>query len=292
MKLAIFDDYRLGVVSADEQSITDVTAALPTPHDPDPVGASWWVRMCRDFPNLRGAIEAEAAKGSARKIQDVTLRPAALNPSKVIAAALNYMEHVEEMRTVTARVGSADTGAGEAFDVFLKAPSSIIGPGGTVLLPRGPVAEKKEIHHESELAFVIGKPGKDIPPERAFDHILGYTIALDMTVRGGGDRSRRKSYNTFTPIGPWVVTADEIPDAHDLEIHLTVNGMVRQHVNTRDMRTRIPEIIAYASSVFTLLPGDVFSTGAPPGVGEVFEGDVMDVSISHIGSMQLNVDLE
>jgi 2-keto-4-pentenoate hydratase/2-oxohepta-3-ene-1,7-dioic acid hydratase in catechol pathway len=175
------------------------------------------------------------------------------------------------------------------FDVFLKAPSSIVGPSDIVLLPDAPEVVDKEVHHESELAVIIGRGGTQISETDALDHVLGYTIGLDMTVRGQGDRSRRKSYDTFTPIGPWVVTADEIADPHALEIRLTVGGVERQHVNSGDMVTRVPGIIAYASRIMRLEPGDVLLTGAPPGVGQVLEGDVMDATISGLGRLRIPV---
>lgn len=287
MKLAIFDDYRLGVVSPDGQRIVDVTGALPWPHDPDPVGAGWWVRLCRDFAHLRPRLEEAAATGAPRSIGEVRLRPPVLNPGKIVACAINYDAHEAEMYDVQRRVGgSMETWLFE-FDVFLKAPSSIVGPQDAVKLPAGPVSEGREVHHESELAFVIGRGGVGIPEERALDHVLGYTIALDITLRGQGDRSRRKSYDTFTPIGPWIVTSEEVGDPHTLDIRLTVGGALRQSVNTVDMKMKIPQIVAYASSIMRLDPGDVVLTGAPPGVGAITAGDVMDVEISRIGRMRV-----
>ena len=293
MRLAIFDDHRPGVVSADGQTIVDISAALPWPHDPDPFGAGWWVRLCRDFHQLRDRIAEAAGSGRSRPLNSVRLCAPVLNPTKIVAAASNYAAHREEMRTVSARTGggSAQQGWLSEFDVFLKAPSSIIGPGDTCRLPPGPVEQHKEIHHESELALVIGTGGAGIAEADALRHVLGYTIGLDMTVRGAGDRSRRKSYDTFTPVGPWIATADEVGDPHALEIRLTVNGEVRQHVSSGDMSTRIPGIIAYASSVMRLEPGDLVLTGAPPGVNQVHDGDVMEAAISRVGSMRIPVRL-
>jgi 2-keto-4-pentenoate hydratase/2-oxohepta-3-ene-1,7-dioic acid hydratase in catechol pathway len=288
MKLALFDDYRLGAVTPDEQSIVDVSSALPWPHDPDPVGAGWWVRLCRDFPQLHAAIQAAADRGPRRALAAVQLRPPVLNPSKVVATALNYAAHVEEMVDMQQRIGELPAWMFE-FDVFLKAPSSIVGPSDTVLRPDAPEVVDKEVHHESELAVVIGRGGARISETEALDHVLGYTIGLDMTVRGQGDRSRRKSYDTFTPLGPWIVTADEVPDPHALEIRLTVGGRERQHVNSGDMVTRIPGIIAYASRIMRLEPGDVLLTGAPPGVGQVLDGDVMDTTITGLGRLRIPV---
>ena len=294
MRLAIFDDHRPGVVSADGQTIVDISAALPWSHDPDPFGAGWWVRLCRDFHQLRDRIAEAAGSGQSRPLNSVRLCAPVLNPTKIVAAAANYAAHREEMHAIAARTGARPPGTGwlSEFEVFLKAPSSIIGPGETCRLPRRPVEEGKEIHHESELALVIGSGGSHIAEADALQHVLGYTIGLDMTVRGAGDRSRRKSYDTFTPIGPWITTADEVGDPHALEIRLTVNGEERQHVSSGEMSTKIPSILAYASSVMRLEPGDVVLTGAPPGVNQVHDGDVMDASISRLGGMRIPVRLQ
>jgi 2-keto-4-pentenoate hydratase/2-oxohepta-3-ene-1,7-dioic acid hydratase in catechol pathway len=175
------------------------------------------------------------------------------------------------------------------FDVFLKAPSSIVGPGAEIVLPRDVVAAGHEVHHETELVVVIGTGGKDIPVESAMDAVLGFTAGLDITVRSAADRSRRKSYDTFSPLGPWLVTTDEVGDGSDLDILLTCGGDVRQAVNTRDLLTPVPQIVAYASTVMTLLPGDVLFTGAPPGVGPITPGEKLEMTISRIGSMAVTV---
>jgi 2-keto-4-pentenoate hydratase/2-oxohepta-3-ene-1,7-dioic acid hydratase in catechol pathway len=175
------------------------------------------------------------------------------------------------------------------FDVFLKAPSSIVGPGAEIVLPPDVVAAGHEVHHESELVVVIGAGGKDIPLESAMDAVLGFTAGLDITVRSAADRSRRKSYDTFSPLGPWLVTTDEIGDGSDLDIRLTSGGDVRQSVNTRDLLTPVPQIVAYASTIMTLLPGDVLFTGAPPGVGPIAAGEKLEMTISRIGSMAVTV---
>jgi 2-keto-4-pentenoate hydratase/2-oxohepta-3-ene-1,7-dioic acid hydratase in catechol pathway len=289
VKLAIFDDYRLGVVLADGAEIADVTEALPGPHDPDPFGAGWWLRLCRDFSQTRPQLEQAASRGRRLMVADVHLRAPVLNPGKIVAAAANYAAHRDEMKGISARVGAATPAWLSNFDVFLKAPSSIVGPSDAVILPSGAVAEGKEVHHESELAVVIGAGGTRIPEHDALRHVLGYTIGLDMTVRGEGDRSRRKSYDTFTPLGPWLVTSDEIGDPQALEIGLTVNGTVRQQVHTSTMLTPVAQLIAYASEVMRLDPGDVIVTGAPPGVGPVVDGDQIETWISGIGRMRLPV---
>ena len=157
-----------------------------------------------------------------------------LNPGKVLATASNYGEHVAEMREIVLdRVAGHVDGWLLSFDVFLKAPSSIVGPDDAVILPSSEVENGREIHHESELAVVIGREASRIPEADALEHVLGYTVALDMTLRGEGDRSRRKSYDTFTPIGPWLVTSDEIGDPGELDVRLEVDGECRQRAAYR-----------------------------------------------------------
>ncbi|SDJ74464.1 fumarylacetoacetate hydrolase family protein [Nonomuraea jiangxiensis] len=285
MRLALFDDYRLGVVTGD--GVVDVTDALPWPHDPDPLSAGWWRRLCRDFADVREALEKAAELG--RPVRPARLLAPALNPSKIVASASNYADHVAEMHDVQERTLGGVVSWMFDFDVFLKAPSSISGPQDDIVLPDAVVAAGQEIHHESELVVVIGAGGKDIPEESALDHVVGYTLGLDITVRSAADRSRRKSYDTFSPLGPYLVTADEVGDPAGLDIRLSVNGEERQAVHTSTMITKVPAIVAYASSMMTLLPGDLLFTGAPPGVGPIHRGDVLDTGISRIGTMRLTV---
>ncbi|KRV50456.1 hypothetical protein AQ490_15335 [Wenjunlia vitaminophila] len=291
MRLAIINDWRLGVVDPVAGTVVDVHDALPWRHDPDPFGAGWWLRLCRELPHLRNAIGRAAAAGPPVPLDEVALRPPVLNPGKVIACACNYAGHVTEMRDRVMPERTA--GAGRwllDFDVFLKAPSSVCGPRDTVVLPATtPGGEEAPVHHEAELTVVIGTGGRDIPPERAMSHVLGYLIGLDMTVRASGDRSRRKSHDTFTPLGPWLTTADEVPDPHDIEIELRVGSEVRQKVNTAALLTRVDRIVNYASTCMRLEPGDVIMTGAPPGVGPVEDGDVLDVSMTGLGRMHVPV---
>jgi 2-keto-4-pentenoate hydratase/2-oxohepta-3-ene-1,7-dioic acid hydratase in catechol pathway len=287
VRLALFDDHRLGAVRGDE--IVDVTDALPA-HDPDPVTAGWWRALCRDFLARRPDLEAAAKAGTPVPLDRVRLRAPALNPSKVIACACNYRDHVEEMHDVQHRTLGHVESWMMNFDVFLKAPSAVSGPADDIVLPREVVEAGQEIHHESELVIVIGTGGKDITVDAALDHVVGYTIGLDITVRSAADRSRRKSYDTFAPLGPWVTTADEAGDPAGFEIDLVRNGDDhRQHVHTRDLITPVPEIVSYASRMMTLLPGDLIFTGAPAGVGPIGAGDVLETRISGLGAMTVRV---
>jgi 2-keto-4-pentenoate hydratase/2-oxohepta-3-ene-1,7-dioic acid hydratase in catechol pathway len=287
MRLALFGDHRLGAVRGD--ALVDVTGALPWPHDPDSLTAGWWRRLCRDFDQARPALERAAGEGKRVPLAGVRLLPPVLNPSKIVAAASNYAAHVEEMHQVQRRtLGRVESWMMD-FDVFLKAPSSLCGPADEVVLPPTEVAAGHEIHHESELVVVIGRGGRDIPEAAALEHVFGYAVGLDITVRSAADRSRRKSYDTFSPLGPWVTTANEAGDPQDHEIRLEVNGAERQRVHTSTMLTRVPALLAYASSLMTLLPGDLVFTGAPPGVGPIHAGDLLEASISGLGSMRLRV---
>ncbi|MTV27496.1 fumarylacetoacetate hydrolase family protein [Nitriliruptoraceae bacterium ZYF776] len=287
MRLALFDDHRLGAVRDD--GVVDLTDHLPWPHDPDPVTAGWWRALARDFDELRPQLEKVAADAPAVPLDRVRLRAPALNPSKIVAAASNYAAHVEEMHGVQERTLGGVEAWMMAFDVFLKAPSSIVGPDEPIVLPGAERRAAHEIHHESELVVVVGRGGRDLTPETAMDHVFGYTIGLDITVRSAADRSRRKSYDSFSPLGPWLTTADELGDPGELDIELRVDGEVRQSVATADLLTDVPHILSHASSIMTLLPGDVVFTGAPPGVGPIEPGEHLEASISRIGVLRTPV---
>ena len=276
MKLALFDADRLGIIDDASSGIADATSVLP--EHSEGLGAGFWVRLCRDLDELQPRLREFAESASFRPLSEVTLRAPALNPTKVIAAAGNYTAHIEEMLGVGANDWRAQ------FDVFLKAPSSISGPG-EIVLPDVP----GEIHYECELAFVIGKQGRHISEAEALQHVRGWTILLDITERGVGDRSRRKSYDGFTPIGPWLTLSDEVPAWQDLEIDMKLNGVTRQQVRAGDMIVPVPEIIRSASAVMTLFPGDIITTGSPPGVGKIERGDRINASISGLGTLNVTV---
>jgi 2-keto-4-pentenoate hydratase/2-oxohepta-3-ene-1,7-dioic acid hydratase in catechol pathway len=287
VRLAILDGLRLGVVTGDE--IADVTGALPWPHDADPLTAGWWRRLCRDFGHAAPALAAAAVDPASPRtpLAGARLLAPVVSPSKIVAAASNYAAHVAEMHEVQRRTLGAVEPWMMEFDVFLKAPSSIVGPGADIRLP--PQEAGSEIHHEAELVAIVGTGGSRIPAGEALAAIAGYTIGLDITVRGKADRSKRKSYDSFSPLGPFLVTSDEAGDPADMEIELYRNGVRRQQVATRDMLVSVSEIVAYASAVMTLLPGDVIFTGAPPGVGPIAPGDKLRVRISRLGEMEVGV---
>jgi 2-keto-4-pentenoate hydratase/2-oxohepta-3-ene-1,7-dioic acid hydratase in catechol pathway len=214
---------------------------------------------------LSGALLDYMASGASRPVLSDETLPLAevkilaplLNPPRIFGIGLNYREHAAESKMAVQSVPT----------VFLKLPSSITGPDTDVLLP--PNATQPD--YEAELAVVIGKPGHHIAAKDCMEHIFGYTIVNDVSARGvqlaTSQWNLGKSFPTFTPMGPSIVTRDEISDPHSLDISLTIDGEVLQSANTRDMIFRIPELIEYISGIVPLETGDVISTGTPPGVG-------------------------
>ena len=291
MKLCRFDEDRLGCVEGDH--VYDVTAALdvlPPVRWPVPLGDP----LLRHLPALMTAVDRERKAAKRIELGRVRLLSPLTNPSKVMAAPANYRLHVE----LDTKDAGVDQGVhrkalegverpAEKFGLFLKATSAIAGPsdGVQIILP------DRRTDHEVELAVIIGKSGHRIARADAMSHVAGYCIGLDMTVRGAEDRSFRKSPDSYAVLGPWLVTADEIPDPHDLALSLWVNGERRQHTSTGAMTVDIPDLIAIASSVYTLHPGDVILTGTPEGVGPVAPGDVIRAACEGIGEMSLQVSL-
>lgn len=280
MKLVGFDGGRIGV--ALEDGIVDITALSGVPAGSwPPVGM---VRLIAGFDGLRDAIAQAVSDGPRLDPAQLRLEAPVQWPNKLIAYPANYQAHIEEQ--ITSKVGLISTFKASGQGFFLKANSSLSGPSDPIVLPALP---DRDIHHECELAIVIGKGGRDIPRERAMAHVFGYSCLLDMVVRGREERVMRKSFDSFCPLGPQIVTADEIADPAGIELELRVNGTLRQKASTRDLIVDIPEMIAMASSVMTLCPGDIIASGTPAGVGPVVGGDVVTISISGVGEMSLPV---
>ncbi|BDT59539.1 2-keto-4-pentenoate hydratase [Massilia varians] len=207
------------------------------------------------------------------------------NPGKIIGVPVNYADHVAEANADQATFTDRYKGEVREQGLFLKAASSLVGPSEGVAL-RFP---QRLSHHEMELGVVIGKTAANVSVDEALDYVAGYAIALDMTVRGPEDRSLRKSVDSYAVLGPWLVTADAVGDAQKLDIRLAVNGEVRQQANTAEMIIGIAEQIAWASSYYTLYPGDIIMSGTCAGVGQVLPGDVMQCLIDGIGAMRVDV---
>lgn len=271
MKLALFDDYVPGAVSGDQ--IVDLSAAVGKAVMEAPP-LQRMTAIISDFEGLRERM-AEAASGPGKPLDSVRLRAPMPQPSKMLFGLGNFRENV------VANI--------MPLGLFLKAPSSILDPGGTVVLP---AADAVIFHHEAELGFVIGKRGKDISPGNAFDHIFGYTCIIDVSARGLGTGVGfiDKSQDTFCPMGPWIVTKDEIPDPQVLSVRLWENGQLRQDYNTSDMEHPIPEILAWAAKISTLEAGDVFSCGTNhQGIGPMQDGETSTIEIERIGRLTVQV---
>jgi 2-keto-4-pentenoate hydratase/2-oxohepta-3-ene-1,7-dioic acid hydratase in catechol pathway len=169
--------------------------------------------------------------------------------------------------------------------LFLKATSSLVGAGEGIALRK----LDRRNDHEVELAFVIGKSGNNIPADQALQFVAGYSIGLDITIRGPEDRSFRKSPDTYSVLGPCLVTSDEIENPGELDLSIAVNGELRQKSNTRNLILGVAQLIEFASAFYTLHPGDIFMTGTPEGVSQISPGDSITASIEKIGSMEVKV---
>jgi 2-keto-4-pentenoate hydratase/2-oxohepta-3-ene-1,7-dioic acid hydratase in catechol pathway len=272
MRLARFDAGRIGVVRGD--NIVDVTDVVGAAADEWPPIAM--TRLIANFEEYRDRL-ARAAGGKGTHLSAVKLLTPVPWPSKIVAFPVNYHDHAAEMA-----VGYRANMQG----FFLKPPSSLIGPSETIVLPDIP---GRNIEHECELAIIIGKRGRGIIRERAAEHVFGYSCLIDAVIRGGEERVARKAFDTFCPVGPWIVTADEVGDASNLRGRLWVNDELKQDANTRDLVLDIPGMIEMASSVMTLEPGDIFATGTPAGVGPMRHGDKVRIEFERVGSMTLDV---
>jgi 2,4-didehydro-3-deoxy-L-rhamnonate hydrolase len=278
MRLCRFGKSRLGLVR--ENHIIDVTSVLdrlpsyryPLPrHDP----------LIANLEILRAAIEHEANGKSGLPYTDVALASPIANPGKVVAAPVNYKKHLDEAREDPEIHHQNQIAEIQRVGLFLKAPSSLIGTSDAIVIRH----LDRRTDHEVELAVVIGKMADRVSRERALEYVAGYCIGLDITVRGPEERSLRKSIDTYTVLGPWLVTADELSDPSRLAVELSVNGEARQQANTRDLIIDVPGLIAFATSFYTLMPGDVLLTGTPEGVGPIRPGEVIRSAISGIGEM-------
>jgi 2-keto-4-pentenoate hydratase/2-oxohepta-3-ene-1,7-dioic acid hydratase in catechol pathway len=253
------------------------------------------------FAGALARIASDTSLADARlDIKNVKLDAPLERPGKIVCLAGNYREHIVESGFVAPEQSDVIT-----QQLFLKPSSALTGDGDAIVIGKNNVA----VGWETELAVVIGKRGRDIEAGAAYEHVFGYTILNDVSERGLNSRveNRRKRemdgfldwlagkwFDTFAPCGPWIVTADEIPDPHSLEVKLTVNGGLRQQGNTRDMIFSIPEQIAYVSSIMTLEPGDIISTGTPVGAGvggraSLNDGDELVCEIEKVGTLRNHV---
>jgi 2-keto-4-pentenoate hydratase/2-oxohepta-3-ene-1,7-dioic acid hydratase in catechol pathway len=282
MRLCRFGHDRLGAVEG--QEVRDVTAALDAlPGYRYPLPAS--DVLIANLGIVGRRIDSIRDQSAPLPLESLTLLSPVANPGKLIAAPVNYERHLEEVRGAAELHHDNQVAAIQRAGLFLKATSSLVGPGEGIALRH----LDRRNDHEVELAFVIGRQASHVGRREALEYVAGYCIGLDITIRGPEERSLRKSPDSYAVLGPWLVTADEIPDPGALDLRVAVNGKVRQHSNTRHMILGVPELIEYASSFYTLYPGDVVFTGTPEGVGPISPGDVIVACIERIGTMEVTV---
>ena len=294
MKICRYGDGEAGLI--DDDSIYPLGAAL---------AATGVVRESASMAeivdaltNLPGAAAGLAAARTGKPLALATakLRAPIINPPAIWAAAANYRAHQAEMKV---RVGAYDRTQLSADDlmaeVFLKPASSIVGPGGTVILPK----ISKHVDFECELCAVIGKTARKVSAEQALDHVFGYTMCWDISIRdpwgvGGRHNTRniRKGFDTFCGVGPWIVSKDEIREPQDVHITVEQNGKTVMQAHTADMINGLRDLIRFLSSVTTLQPGTLVTTGTPAGVSKLAAGDHLKGTISGVGTMELDVDAE
>lgn len=221
---------------------------------------------------LEGSPYQEYRRLEATVSLDTVRLLAPVEPSKIICVGRNYVAHAQEHGSEVPEMPL----------LFLKPPTSVIGPGETILLP----PQSVNVEHEAELVVVIGKRGRWIQPENALEYVLGYTVGNDVTARDLQRRdeqwTRGKGFDTFCPLGPWIETDF---DPSDAMVTCHVNGEMRQMASTRDMVFSVRQIVAFTSTIMTLLPGDILMTGTPAGVGPLTNGDIVEVSIEGIGKL-------
>jgi 2,4-didehydro-3-deoxy-L-rhamnonate hydrolase len=282
MKLARYDDDRLGVVRG--ELVHDVTAAQTEIRASAPY-AMKGDAVIAALARWRARIEEMAANAPPRPVSSVRLLSPVARPSKLVAAPTNYKAHIDEMAARAASANLKPSPAIGTAGLFLKANSSLVGPSEGVAI-RFP---ERRNEHEVELAIIFGKAGSDIPREKALDYVAGYCIGLDMTARGQEDRSFRKSIDSYSVLGPWMVTADEIADPDDVPLTISVNGEMKQSSNTKQLIYDCRKLIEWGSTFYTFYPGDVLYTGTPEGVSPVKPGDTMLAKIDPIGEMSVPV---
>jgi 2-keto-4-pentenoate hydratase/2-oxohepta-3-ene-1,7-dioic acid hydratase in catechol pathway len=274
MKLAYFDDYRLGVVTGD--NVVDVSGLVKDiPHTGPHNLISGLIERFADY---RPRLEDAATRGSGIPLAQVKIRPPLPKPVNIECMAVNYMED-----------GTLKEPA--PINGFHKSPSAVIGPGDTMVLPDVPAGI---FEGEAELAVVIGKRATKVRAADAMDYVFGYMNFIDGSARAlpppGNVFYQMKSRDTFAPIGPYLVTKDEIADPQKLQVRLWVNGTLKQNFNTDDMAHKIPRCIEWVTSIHTLEPGDILATGTNHrGLSAFQDGDTVELECDGLGRLRFNV---
>ncbi len=274
MKLAFFDDYKLGVVKGD--NIVDVSSVVrDIPHT---TPGNLINGLIERFADYRARLQDATAGAQGVPVSTVRIRPPLPHPGNMVCMAVNYMENGTLAKPAP-------------INAFHKAPTAIIGPGDTMVLPDVPATI---FEGEAELAVVIGKRATKVSAANAMDYVFGYINFIDGSARGlpppGNVFFQMKSRDTFAPIGPYLVTKDEIADVHEVPIKLWVNGTLKQDFNTNDMAHNIPRCIEWATSMHTLEPGDILATGTNHrGLSSFMDGDKVELECSGLGRLSFNI---
>lgn len=282
MKICRYNDNRLGLVEGNE--IKDVTAALdvlPAARYPFPTHDL----LIAHLPEVQKAAAAAAKGAKSIPLSEAKLLSPVANPGKIVAAPVNYKKHLDEARTDPQIHHQNQVAEIQRVGLFLKATSSLAGVSDVIPIRHA----DRRTDHEIELVTIIGTKADRVKRADALKYVAGYCIGLDITVRGPEERSLRKSIDGYSVLGPYMVTADELSDPTNLDLKLTVNGEPRQIANTRDLIIGVAELIEFATSFYTLHPGDVLFTGTPEGVGPIKPGETIDASITGLGAMQVKV---
>jgi 2-keto-4-pentenoate hydratase/2-oxohepta-3-ene-1,7-dioic acid hydratase in catechol pathway len=280
VKIARYNGGKIGVVVDDR--IVDVSRACGVdPAEWPPVGIN---RVIANFASLRPAIEAAVKAGPGEPLAGVRLETPIPWPNKMLAMPSNFAAHSAEMKTNG--FGLQNSLPADESGFFMKSNASMIGAAEPIVIPDRP---GRTFHHECEMATIIGVGGSDIPAAKALDHIFGYACLMDITMRGKGERVMRKSFDSFTPVGPWITTSDEVGAPDDIDMRLWVNGELRQHAVANEMVVGIREQIELCSSVTRLEPGDIIASGTMAGVGPLVPGDSVEIEIARVGRMKLAV---
>ncbi len=274
MKLVFFDDFKLGVVKGD--NVVDVREAISGIAHTSP--QDLLNQLIANFDQHRGALEAAVNAQDGVPASSVRLRSPLPKPNNIVAMAVNYMED-----------GTRDEPA--PINAFHKSANAVIGNGDTMILPDAPATI---FEGEAEMALVIGKHAENVSADDAYDYIFGYVNFIDGSARGlppaGNTFYQMKSRATFAPMGPWLVTADEIADPQNLQIQLWVNEELKQNFNTNDMAHQIPRVIEWVSSIHPLEPGDVVATGTNHrGLSAFMDGDLIDLECEGLGTLHFSV---
>jgi 2-keto-4-pentenoate hydratase/2-oxohepta-3-ene-1,7-dioic acid hydratase in catechol pathway len=274
MKLLLFDDYRLGVLNGD--TVIDVHDTVrDIPHaEPQQLIAG----LIERFSSYRPRLEQALSNGRGRPLNQVKIRPPLPAPRNIVCMAVNYME--DGTRSEPAPINA-----------FLKSPNAIIGPEDTMVLPDVPATI---FEGEAEMAVVIGKRASQVPAAQAMECVFGYVNFIDGSARGlppaGNTFYQMKSRDTFAPLGPYVVTADEIPDPYNRQVRLWNNGQLFQNYNTSDMAHKIPRCIEWATSIHTLQPGDILALGTNHrGLNPFMDGDTIEIETEGLGRLRFRV---